>query len=703
MLYLVAVSLPAASRLFVSKDERVLGTGAGAIADFVETSFSGEIVRVRVLLAAATFLAGALLGVSAAGLVALRDVARPGSRPRWSVFVTVLVLCAMQHVAITAWSMALHPQIYASSFYDHGGVWRAIEVAATDSWGPRGMVAASVVLASLFVLGGPRQWLMAGRRLGAYAARHTLPIAVGLVVALGLLVDWPSPNRAARSDRPNIVILASDSLRADRLRPDLVPRLYGVAARGTLFERAYVTLPRTFPSWMTILTGRHAHHHGVRSTFARWEERSEDFDALPTRLAREGYRTAVVSDFAGDIFGRVDVGFADRLVPQIDFRELVQQRGIEKDTALLPFIDTRVGRAVFPALQAMPSACDPDILARTATSEIKKLAGGPFLLTVFFSTTHFPYAAPYPYYHRYTDPHYQGIFRYAKGVTLGADQPMEVADIRQVRALYDGAVASVDRAAGTILDELVREGIDENTIVLVTADHGENIFEPGRWQGHGDHLFGDEATHVPLIVFDPRRPVPHREKALVSSVDIAPTLYELAGVRAPANLDGRSLARAVSGEAIPSMPAFAETELWLVDQPTVPDDMRMPYPHITELLEIDRGHADQIVLREDMNAPTLMARHRMVRDDRYKLIYIPTRAGVRYLLFDTETDPHERKDVFAAYPEEAKRLEGMLWTWMLEDPMMRAQRGYLLPKPERGAPSAPPDAIRIPDSREFGR
>ena len=65
-----------------------------------------------------------------------------------------------------------------------------------------------------------------------------------------------------------------------------------------------------------------------------------------------------------------------------------------------------------------------------------------------------------------------------------------------MRGLYKGTVASVDDAAGHVLGELRREGIDKNTIVVVAADHGEDLFDGGRWQGHGDHLFGDAQNHI---------------------------------------------------------------------------------------------------------------------------------------------------------------------------------------------------------------
>src|SRR5690606_16551019 len=102
--------------------------------------------------------------------------------------------------------------------------------------------------------------------------------------------------------------------------------------------------------------------------------------------------------------------------------------------------------------------------------------------------------------------------------------------------------------------------------------------------------------------------------------------------------------------------AYAETELWLREEvPGLPPQLRIPYPGVTKITELDARH-DEIVLEREMVAPTLMARHRMVRDERWKLLYVPTRLGVRYMLFDTENDPGEITDVAARHPDEMKRL-----------------------------------------------
>jgi arylsulfatase A-like enzyme len=319
------------------------------------------------------------------------------------------------------------------------------------------------------------------------------------------------------------------------------------------------------------------------------------------------------------------------------------------------------------------------------------MRGKPFFLTVFFSTAHFPYAAPAPFYARYTDPAYRGRFKYHKPVGLAFDAPPDPDDVKQIRALYDGSVAAIDDAVANVLRTLERLKLADDTIVVVTADHGEMLYDHGHGQGHGDHLFGDEGTHVPLVVYDPRTKSPRREARVVRDVDLAPTLYELLGVDAPADLDGRSFAPALRGEDIGPRLAYAETELWFTeDIPSLPKELRIPYPGILALTELDAKHNDEIVLRREMTAPTLMARHRMVRDDRWKLVYVPTRTGVKYMLYDVTADPGETHDVAAANAGEVARLRSELWRWMLADPLMEQKDGWLVPRDPAALARRPP-------------
>ncbi len=699
-----------------------LGEHAREITSFVEGRFAGEIAHVATALGAFAFAVGMVLGTVAGLLVALR--ARTARRPlaSWQgrTWQTLLVTFAL-HLFFFLRAMARTPQLFANDFYARGGARRTLEVLVTDVLGSRG-ITALFALALVVYLAGPvvawRRWptrLARAFAIPRFRGKHALAAALGVVVGVGVVTlfgflgdrrEVARVHRAAERAqavtgvrRPNVLILAADSLRADRLDPRVAPRLSALADRGTRFDRAYVSLPRTFPSWVTILTGRHPHHHGVRSMFPRWEERAKDFDALPERLARAGYRTSVVSDYAGDIFGRIDLGFHDVDTPTFDFRQLVRQRAVERETPLLPFLQSSVGRSVFPVMRELNDGADPELLADDAIAALRRDAReGPFFLTVFFSTAHFPYSAPEPFYRRFTEPAYRGRFKYDRPVGLGKDGPPDASDIAQVRGLYDGAVSSIDAAASRILDELGRLGLADDTVVVLLADHGETLFDHGHGAGHGDHLFGDEGTHIPFVVIDPRKTGGKRVASLARDVDLAPTLYELTAVAPPADLDGRSLVPALDGAPLTPALAYAETGLWFTeDIQALPADLRLPYPDIAHMTEIDTAHGDELVLAGEVRPLTIVAKHRMVRDDHYKLIYAPTRGGPRWLLFDVLQDPAEEHDVAAAHPDEVARLRGALTEWMLRDPAMAMRNGFLLPKDASAiAAPLPTAALRMP-------
>jgi arylsulfatase A-like enzyme len=694
---------------------------AEAMETFITRRFASEVWRMRVGIVATAFALGIILGLFAEVIARLRGPSALSLRQRRQsavrTFIHSLGLVAFLHATLVLWAMADTPQLYASRWYAQGGLPRTVQVFATDWLGPRGVVFLSflIVLAYIrptriaylfrrFFVELRRPLRQAWKSTARKTALASAALLLSLIVAGHELLPIrdvqaaPAAPTTANNKPLNILILAADSLRHDRLDAKYAPNLAKLAARGTRFDRAYVSLPRTFPSWVTILSGRHAHHHGIRSMFPTWEDRAKDFDALPQRFSKAGYNTVVVSDYAGDIFSRIELGFAKVETPSFDFRQMIRQKALERETPLLPVLHSHIGRRLFPVMRELSAAADPHLLSDDIESALRSASKGsgkdakPFFMTVFFSTAHFPYSAPAPYYNKYTSKTYRGRFKYHKPLGLGraSELPPDADDVRQIQALYDGTVSAVDDGVGRVLKALDKLDLAERTIILVTSDHGETIFDNNHGQGHGDHLFGDEVTHVPLVIYDPRYGVPSKKAApaegrhegrVVRDVDYAPTLYELAGVQPPADLDGRSVAAAVRGEPIDPRFAYAESELWFTeDIPALPSELRMPYPGVMGLTEIDSRHNHEIVLRRDMVAPTLMARHRMVRDERFKLIYIPTRVGVKYMLFDTVDDPSELHDISAAKPNEVTRLKAELWSWMLKDPLMEQKDGYLVPR-----------------------
>ena len=144
-------------------------------------------------------------------------------------------------------------------------------------------------------------------------------------LARGLFLLLAFHGRSGGSgEHPNVLVIAVDSLRADRVfNGDRFPALRQIAAHGVRFHEAHVTVPRTFPSFVTLLTGRWPHHHGIRHMFPTAQQRNAIGPALPSVLAQAGYRTIAVSDYAGEIFSRTPMGFQNIEVLYLFFRVLV--------------------------------------------------------------------------------------------------------------------------------------------------------------------------------------------------------------------------------------------------------------------------------------------------------------------------------------------------------------------------------------------
>ena len=685
---LLAVSLSAWALAATLRSDNYEGADAAGVRQFLSGEYRGETLQALGAVLALSALVGLFLGLVVAGAIRLRQAwlkRQPLTRHAlaWRSSLGFLVVYS------TVWldDLVARPALYQDFVYAKGWAGRALQIGATDHCGRLGIwcFASGVCLVWLVspLIGTPGAKVQL-RRLG-------MPILVGAVCTLLTFIPWrrliSSRENSTQHSRPNIVILAADSLRPDHITYEVAPRMYAASQRGSVFDHAYTPLARTFPAWVSILTGNYPHHHGIRDMFPRWETRIRNFHAIPQAFSDAGYFTGVVSDFAGDIFRRIDLGFQNLRTPTFTMRELLRERLLQQNIALLPWLRGPVARFAVPVLREMHVASDAEALTADALDSVDAAGKQPFFITVFYSTTHFPYAAPSPFYKRFVKPGYRGKYRYAKADTLVAENSLDDEDVEQVRGLFDGAVAAVDTAVGQFLDGLTARGLSNNTIVILTADHGESLYENGRGQGHGDHLYGDESLRVPLIFLRPG--LQHAEvTSPVSSIDLAPTLCELARVECSKNIDGQSLVTAIENQPFRSRPVFAETGLWFTETlPEVPIEKRIPYPDLVHLTEVDKSHSDEIVIRRQWETLSIAAKYRMIRDERYKLVYMPTRTGPRFELFDTRQDSGEMRDISAQNPETVKRLKPQLMDWILQDTALERQ-GDLIVSRVDGPPGA---------------
>jgi arylsulfatase A-like enzyme len=621
---------------------------------------------------------GALLGGLGALCGRAWDVSRD-RKPRLGMLRGALAALG-GHAWFFAHSIIHYPQLYSAHLYAKGGTRRAVMVFLTDRVPPL-VLDLVLVLVLMLVLVPPamsprgRTALASLGKRALAAVRRRPALAAGLLVLVCALPLWrlvrPTPRGAATAGKPNLILIAVDSLRPDRVFGDTAPARFPamaeLAARGVRFRDAHVTHARTFPSYVTLVSGRFPYHHGIRHEFPPAATRQAIGPTLVSALRDSGYRTAVVADYSGDIFPRTPFGFDAIDTPHMDLYKIVEQQMLVGHPNVLPYCAGRIGERLFPAMRSMAEFDDPALLAERALAQLDALARGPFFLSVFFSAPHSPYVAPDPYYRSFTDPEYQGVFRYLKE-PLPALPAVPPVDQRHIQALYDGAVAAVDAAVARLVRRVEELGLQKDTLIVLLGDHGENLFEvPGRGMGHGDHLWGDLANHIPLVIVDPvHAPPAHDVRGLVRDVDLAPTLARLVGVPAPP-ADGVDLSPLVRGERDSlDLEAYAETGLWLLTGgPGYRQDDRLPYPDVWNATEA--APDGDIYLQPRWETAQRVAKYRAIRTPRWKLVYQPAPDGAHWRLFDVQGDREQRQDVAAAHPTEVAELRRKLEAFITAD------------------------------------
>jgi len=680
-------------------DLSYLGQGTEEIKQTAIRVFGPDVIIEHARLLALYLALGLSGGLAATGLCALRDHLR-GRQPRrrlWRIGRFALLISGL-HLFFLARSVVVYPQLYAEYLYDRGGFRKQLQMVLTDYFSPWLLDLLMLLTLTLFVLLPLVRTVRAGRWAWRRPPLRRLlgwGTTLGLIsVALVSLAVATGPRQARNNKGPNVLIIAVDSLRPDRLEQPryrrVAPRLQQLTRRSVSFSHAYATLARTFPSWLNYLTGQEPHTHGIRHMFPSWSSRRRAGLTLPLHLQRSGYETAVVSDYAGEIFGRIPLGFRHREVSSFSFYEIVRQRVLKAHAHLMPYLATGPGRRLAPPMAGLPENADPHIMARQVNRMLTRVATKKrFFMVAFFSASHFPYSAPYPYYQKFTSRSYKGPYRYHKQLLLNEGPPSKT-DIQHMRQLYNGTVSAADDAIGRVLDHLHTLGIADKTIVVLTADHGENLYEPTLGMGHGDHLRGEAATRVPLVIYDPvHRPAPRRVDAIVRDVDLAPTLAALVGKPLRNPTAGHSLQSLMQGKpGRPDRAAFMETGLWFTPKPQgVAPGLRMTYPPALHgLVALDPKHRGDLVLNKSYKSMVVAAKHRAIRTQRWKLIYIPLTHGVRYQLFDVKADPHCTRNVAKQHPRVTARLGARLRRWMLGEPGSVQVGDYVLPGPGGQAP-----------------
>lgn len=506
--------------------------------------------------------------------------------------------------------------------------------------------------------------------------RPLAPVVVSLMLA----------EVALAAEKPNVLLICVDDLKpllgcyGDRTVKS--PNINRLAARSVLFERAYCNQAVCSPSRNALLTGLRPQTLGIYDLGTNFRRSRPDAVTLPQHFRLNGWRT----EGMGKIF---HVGHGNHEDPvswsvphwkaNVVAYALPSSKapsGLTREEALF----ANQSAANLPRGAAWESADVPDntypdgALADEALRRLqsaKQNPSEPFFLAVGFVKPHLPFVAPKKYWDLY-DP---AAFQLAKVRTPpdGAPSyaPQFGGELRQYRDIpesgalpedlqrtlihgYHAATSFLDAQVGRVLDELDRLDLARNTIIVLWGDHGWHLGDHGIWCKHTNY---EQAAHIPLLIAAPGVKGGARSASLVETVDIYPTLCELAGLSAPAGLDGRSFAAALRDPAA-----------------TTKDHIIHVYPRSAP----GKG---QVL-------------GRAIRTERYRLVEwkkinaSPETAELE--LYDYQVDPLETKNIAAELPQVVAELRAMLARHPEAKPQIPAQAAT---KPAAAKPKTDRNAL----------
>ncbi len=360
--------------------------------------------------------------------------------------------------------------------------------------------------------------------------RKTVAACVAVCALIGLsLAVMHGCQSGGRSAPLNLVVILIDTLRADHLGcygydRATSPNIDRLAEGAILFENAVAPSSWTLPSTASILTALHPTRHQAVNRKTRLALHR---DTLAEVLRRNGYHTgAVVSHILVSPEYNMDQGFED-------------------------FDDSSIGERT--------DVSSPAVTER-GLQWLRSGARSPFFLMLHYFDPHgayvrhpeFEFGEPYDGWLDLEHPSWglHNIWRNRRD--------LDDRDRAHIVNRYDGEIAFVDHHVGRVLEEIRQLGLESSTIVVLTADHGEEFFEHG-YLGHTEHLY-EETIHVPLIIQNPAlETAPARFAPPVAMVDLMPTLLEMLGVVWDGTgVDGRSCLGALLGHKPAHAVAYSE-------------------------------------------------------------------------------------------------------------------------------------------------
>lgn len=490
--------------------------------------------------------------------------------------------------------------------------------------------------------------------------------------------------------QPNILFIMADQLRADYLgcngHPTIkTPNIDKLAAQGINFSRAYSQAPVCGPSRMSFYTGRYAYSHGA--SYNNVPLKVSEL-GLGDYLRPEGYRVALIgkTHMRRDEDGMVRLGIdpnssrgvlasqcgfepyerddgihPDKIVnPDLKYNKYLREHGFEGNNPWHEWANSAEGEngeilsGWYMRNNHLPARI-PEEHSETAYTTnramqfIEETGDQPWCLHLSYIKPHWPYIAPAPYHNMYsiedvvtanraeaeredTHPVVRAFMNHEESIEFSREEVRN-----NVIPAYMGLITQLDDHIGRLVAYLKEKGELENTMIVLTSDHGDYLGD--HWLGEKE-LFHEASARIPMIIVDPSTEANNSRgtecKHLVESIDLIPTFLDYAGApKAPHILEGRSLQNILRGQPVVEWRSFAFSEA--------------DYAWRAARLELG--------MKPDET------RAFMVRSERWKFIHYE---HYRPQLFDMQQDPMELNDLGQSpdFQEIRDEMEAAAYSWL---------------------------------------
>lgn len=474
------------------------------------------------------------------------------------------------------------------------------------------------------------------------------------------------------AEKPNVLLICVDDLKPvlgcygdTKIKS---PNIDALAKRSVLFESAYCNQAVCAPSRNSLMTSLRPQTLGIYDLGTNFRKSRPDAVTLAQVFKNSGYHTESLGKIFHVGHGNVD-DEASWSVPSYKanvvgyaLKESMAAKGLTREEALFsnkPAKDLPKG-AAYENADVPDSAYGDGLVADEAIKRLQAAAKNPdqpFFLGVGFVKPHLPFVAPKKYWDLYEPssfkpadvqsppdgapsyaPQFGGELRNYKGIPEQGALPEDLQ--RTLLHGYYAATSYMDAQLGRVLQTLDETGLSKNTIIVLWGDHGWHLGDHGIWCKHTNY---QQATRIPVMVSAPGIAAA-RSHSFIETVDIYPTLCELAGLKAPAGLDGQSFVQ-------------------VLKDPT----------------KQTRHHIIHVYPRNDLLG-------RAIRTERYRLVEWKKIGSpsdtAEFELYDYQSDPDETKNLAKDQPDVVQQLRAILATY----PEAKSQYRANGPKAEKAKP-----------------